>query len=84
MKVHIYQNLPKVSTYYHEGGGCVIVSNEPQEAWKTHYLNLAKGDKYSAEEYTSLANEQLPEPDLVLDAESDEEKVFIFEDAGCC
>lgn len=81
--VYIYEELAKVSGNYHEGGGAVIVSEDPQKAWFKYWTDIVAEHPSNAE-YEELAKEKLPEPTATYPTEATEEKVFIFPDAGCC
>lgn len=69
MKIFIWQEVEHLTDNWHHEGGLVIIAE-------------------SFERACSLApNQCIPTesgPDFVADIVSDEEKVFIFPNAGCC
>lgn len=83
MKISVYESLAKVSTNYHEGGGAVIVSNDPQKAWNKYFMDIVR-EHPTNEEYEEIANLTLPGADATYPTDDTEEKVYIFADAGCC
>jgi hypothetical protein len=82
-KVSIYKDLEKVSTSYHEGGGAVIIADDPQKAWNDYWLGVSK-EHSSNEVYVEFTEITLPPPDYVYETDTSEDKVIIFPDSGCC
>lgn len=72
MKVFVWEWVGKCSDSYHEDGGVVVVA--PDEARARALANAKPGCCIKDEEA----------PDLVVDAATDEERVFIMPNAGCC
>ena len=84
-KVYIYESLDRVSTYYHDGGGAVIITDgEPQDAWYDHFKSASDKAKYDKAQLLEIAQVQLPEADIVLNTDDVDKQVIIFKDAGCC
>ena len=73
MKTYIWQYVVGITDNWHDGGGIVIITSRSyNDAWKEH---LAEKE---------VECKELPEPDLSYECNALEEKVFLFEDAGCC
>lgn len=73
MKTYIWQYVAGITDNLHDGGGIVIITSRSyNDAWKEH---LAEED---------VECKELPEPDLSYECTASEEKVFLFEDSGCC
>lgn len=88
MKTYIWFELEEISTRYHDYGGLLIITkNNPLEAWKTYIQNqiasVEEGDDWEIEQLQKL-RQILPEPDLVYGCDAIDEKVYVFENSGCC
>jgi hypothetical protein len=59
---------------YHNGGGCMVIANGLEHARDQLITAVATQD---SDVFTK-------EPSFVAPVECDEDKVFIFPDAGCC
>lgn len=82
MKTYIWQYVAGITDNWHDGGGVLIITSRfYNDAWKEYV------DKYQTEkgEYENdIECKELPDPDLSYECSASEEKVFVFEDAGCC
>lgn len=72
MKIFIWENVEQLTCREHCDGGLVVIAENEERA-----RELANEDKYC-----ELQAEK--KPDYVLEVVGGEEKVFIFQDAGCC
>lgn len=73
MKIYVWEYLENLTREYRPNGGLLIVTDrDPLDVY-----NENLGDYL-------LSKEALPEPDYVYTADSDEERVVVFPDAGCC
>lgn len=72
MKIFIWEKLENLTDSYHSGGGLVVIASSVEAA-----IELARGFlvEFSDTELT---------PDLELNCEHGEERVFLFPDEGCC
>ena len=79
MKIFIYQDLPTITTNYHEGGSLAIVAEEQPTEWV-----IPRPDWMYADD-ERLGTVALPEPTAVYPIAGDAEpRTFVFPDAGCC
>jgi hypothetical protein len=79
LNVYIWHNLERVTDNYHRGGGVVVIAaslDDARAAFLAHYQRCYETDEGSDIETSK--------PDAVYPCESDETKVFVFPDAGCC
>lgn len=75
MKTYIWQYVAGITSSWHDGGGIVIITSRPyNEVWKEYLIECEE----------EVECQELPEPDLIYECSALEEKVFVFEDAGCC
>lgn len=73
MKIFIWERISNVTDSYHDGGGLTVIAPSLQEA-------------------RDLINKELPEdcgalttdPDHEFTVDSEESKVIVFPDSGCC
>lgn len=72
MKIFIFEDVEKCSDNYHEGGGVVVIADDEDRA--RDVANSIHGCHIQPDE----------KPVASYDVATDEEKVFIFPDAGCC
>lgn len=75
MKVFVWQYVDGVSQSYHDGGGTVVFAKDLQRA--RELLQEAGGVQKNCGAFKE-------EPDYEASVYGQEEKVFIFPDAGCC
>lgn len=83
MKTYIWEYLPGLTQNFHDGGGLVIItSRDPQEVINEH-VEAYNDDEGNWRE--PMDDIKLPEPTFtyLCDPET-EEKIFVFEDSGCC
>lgn len=59
---------------WHSGGGAVVIASSKEDAFE---LLKSYGVSEHSEIFTS-------EPDFVTSVIDQEDKIFIFQDAGCC
>lgn len=71
MTVFIWERIQHCSDHYHEEGGVVVFAKDEARAIE---LATLEGCEFKVYE----------KPDYAVQIESEEEKVFIFPDAGCC
>lgn len=70
----VWENVDGLTNNYHDGGGTVVIAD-----------NLEVARKLLVENGVSEGSEVLTEsPNYTTSVVSDEDKVFIFPDAGCC
>ena len=73
MLLYAWEYLEDLTKEYHSNGGLLIVTDrDPLEVYNANLDNYL------------LSKEALPEPDFVYPIDSDEERVVVFPDAGCC
>lgn len=72
MKIFIWERVEKCSDSFHEEGGVVVIADNEDVA--RDVANSVEGCNIQPEE----------KPVASYDVFADEEKVFIFPDAGCC
>ena len=72
MKIFIWDRVNQCSDNYHPEGGVAVIAESLQRA--VEIANQLNGCNIQKNEM----------PDDVYEIKSDEEKVFIFPDAGCC
>ena len=75
MRIFIWQEVSCLTTNEHDRGGCAVVANDLEAARAA--LLETPGVLYGCDALSEP-------PDWEADVESDEIKVFIFPDAGCC
>lgn len=71
----VWENVSGLTTSYHDGGGTVVIAESLDAA-----RDLLKSDgvvSSGSEVFTQ-------EPDYTASVVSEEDRVFIFPDAGCC
>lgn len=72
MRVFIWEKVNQCSNNYHSEGGVVVIADNLKRA--VEIANQVQGCDIQSSEM----------PDDVYSIIADEEKVFIFPDAGCC
>ena len=86
-KIYIYEDVQKVTTSWHDGGGVVIITaGDPSDAWRLNNAKIA-AEHSSNSVYLDPKHivQELPEPDLVIEVSEDtQDDVIVFPDAGCC
>ena len=70
----VWKSVSGLTSNYHDGGGAVVIAGDREVARE---LLRANGVSPSSEVFTQ-------EPDFTASVVEEEEKVFIFPDAGCC
>lgn len=83
MKTYIWEYLPGLTQNFHDGGALIIVTNrEPQEVFD-QYVEEYNEDEGNWRE--PMDTVELPKPTFSYSCDPKmEEKMFIFEDSGCC
>lgn len=74
MKIFVFESLSKVSSYYHRGGGLVIIAKD---------LDHAK-EVVSVDTSIILNDEEWNSADVFELADNVEPKFWVMPDAGCC
>jgi len=69
MRMYIWNYIDKLTNNYHSGGGAVVMASSLERAKSLLVEKGAKEVPEASEEYEVYAND---------------ERVFIFADAGCC
>lgn len=72
--MYVWETVGDLTNSYHDGGGVVVIADNMEaarELLKTH------GARKGCEAFTAS-------PDFSAPVETNEDKVFIFPDAGCC
>lgn len=73
MLIYVWEYLQDLTKEYHSNGGLLIVTDrDPLDVYNANLDNYL------------LSKDALPEPDFVYPIDSDEERVVVFPDAGCC
>lgn len=72
--MYVWENVSGLTNNWHDGGGALVIAEDLEMA---RILLLRNGVSESSETLTK-------EPDFTTSVETNEEKVFIFPDAGCC
>ena len=72
-KMFVWENVDGLTGNYHDGGGTVVIADNLDAARKLLEKQTGKG-----------CSAMKDEPDYSASVGSDEDKVFIFPDAGCC
>jgi len=73
-KMYVWENVSELTNNYHDGGGVMVIADSMEAARELLIKNgVPKG--------CGAMKEQ---PDYSASVGSDEDKVFIFQDAGCC
>jgi hypothetical protein len=75
MKIFIWNSVECLTDNKHNGGGCAVVAND---------LEAARAALLETPGVLYCCDALYDAPDWEADVESDEIKVFIFPDAGCC
>lgn len=78
MNIHIWERLDVISGNWHSEGAVVAIS-ESLDAARALFEREA-GRSFGGSESDIFSKS----PDLVVPCEATEERLFIFEDAGCC
>lgn len=73
-KMFVWENVSDLTCNYHDGGGVVVIADNMEVARE---LLEKHGARKGCEAFTG-------NPDYSASVEADEDKVFIFPDAGCC
>lgn len=74
MKIFVWERASKVSDFYHDEGGLLIVAKD--EARAEELINAEQDVIVTAEEWKDV---------IVIEAQADEqERLITFPDAGCC
>lgn len=77
MKLYVYNYVGGMTNNWHSGAGVMMITDrDPVEVLREHAI---KGDPVYDDPF-----EDPEKPDFVMDVDSDEERVFVFPDAGCC
>lgn len=73
MNLYIWEYMGGVTDSYHDGGGVVIISDKPaREAWDDFLPNWKEGNRWE-------------DPDSTIKVpDTEEPRVVVFEDSGCC
>ena len=75
MKLYIWHGVNNVTdNWYHGGAVLIITDRNYNDAWK----------EYVAEIEHPAIRSALPETDLSYEVNAEEERVFVYENAGCC
>jgi hypothetical protein len=77
MKLYVYNYVGGMTYNWHSGAGVMMITDrDPVEVLREQVAseNPVYDEPFEAPE----------KPDFVLDVEADEERVFVFPDAGCC
>ena len=88
MNIYIYEYLSPVSVNYHSGGGVAIIAPTHVRAKEilAHYL-ASLGTSYATfdEEEVEEALKDFDKSEYdAYPIEAPEERIYVFEDAGCC
>lgn len=78
MKLFIWENVEYLTTNYHDSGGLVIMAETLERARE---LVPAHTDD---DGNPRICEAMTQPPDAALTVESEQERVWIFPDAGCC
>ena len=73
-KMFVWENVSDLTGNYHDGGGVVVIADNMDVARE---LLVKNGARKGCEVFKL-------DPDYSASVEADEDKVFIFPDAGCC
>lgn len=73
MKAYLWHEISKVSDNYHQNGSVLIEADSLERARELAVID--GGDPMVGTER---------EPDLILESNSEVEKVWVFPNAGCC
>lgn len=78
MKIHTWHYLNRLTDNWHDGGALVIITDRDYEDAWSYYL--ASTDDPRGHIRTKIDKE----PDSTYNVDATEERVFVYEDAGCC
>lgn len=74
MKVFVWEQVDTVSSYYHEGGGLLIVAKD-----------VARAKELIADHPHAYVSAEEWEQAIIIDAaDGEQERLITFPDAGCC
>lgn len=79
MKLYIFEYVHCLTRRYHDSGGVVIITDRDPIQVLDEEINK------NLDEYQEVLEPVVSENGIiVIDTEETEERVFIFEDSGCC
>lgn len=81
MKAFLWHDIDKVSSNYHERGSVLI---EAETIERARELAMVSGSSGWPEKEAGPMEDITREPDAIFESNSNEEKVWVFPDAGCC
>lgn len=81
MKAFLWHEVESVTAQYHPGGSVLIVAESIERARE---IAVFRDWSTSAGALVDMKMPLEAEPDLVLQAEGQPEKVWVFPNAGCC
>lgn len=80
MKIFIWERVDMVTDSYHHEGGVAIIAKDINRAIETGLENFPKEHLERSGKLENIKTARYEEYSI----KSDEEKIFIFPDAGCC
>ena len=75
MRMFVWEYVNRITCNWHDGGGVLVIAGDLDRARE---LLLTQGGVYDDSDVLTL------DPDFSASVETQDEKVFIFPDAGCC